>query len=60
LEPRLVTVLALAIGIGVNVAVFTAYKKLILRPLDASAPHEMVNLALARDSGVMDFTFSYA
>ena len=55
-----VTVLALAIGIGVNVAVFTAYKKLILRPLDASAPHEMVNLALARDSGVMDFTFSYA
>src|SRR6267142_4286439 len=57
--PTVVTILALAIGIGVNVAVFTAYKKLLFRPCDASAPHEMVNLALVRDSGVIDFNFSY-
>src|ERR1700737_4793252 len=45
-----VTVLALALGIGVNTAVFTAYKAMVARPLDARAPSEMVNLALVRDS----------
>src|SRR6185369_8271280 len=55
----LVIVLTLAIGIGVNVTVFTAYKAFFMRPLDAHAPREMVNLALRRDSGVTDFTFSY-
>jgi len=55
----MVTILVLAIGIGINVAVFTAYKAMLTRPLDARDPDEMVNLALIRDSGVTDFTFSY-
>jgi MacB-like periplasmic core domain len=55
-----VTVLALAIGIGVNTTVFTAYKAMVARPLDARAPHEMVNLALLRSSGTADYTFSYS
>ncbi|HEY6390686.1 MAG TPA: ADOP family duplicated permease [Bryobacteraceae bacterium] len=54
-----VTVFALAIGIGINTAVFTAYKAMVARPLDARAPTEMVNLALLRDSSAADFTFSY-
>src|SRR5437660_5599415 len=54
-----VTVLSLALGIGINTAVFTAYKAMVARPLDARAPTEMVNLALMRDSGATDYTFSY-
>ena len=54
-----VAVLALALGIGVNTAVFTAYKAMVARPLDARDPGEMVNLALIRDSGAADFNFSY-
>ena len=54
-----VAVLALALGIGVNTAVFTAYKAMIARPLDARDPGHMVNLALLRDSGAAEFTFSY-
>ncbi len=54
-----VMVLALAIGIGVNTAVFTSYKAMVARPLDAHAPAEMVNLALGHDSGAADYTFSY-
>src|SRR5216684_780777 len=53
------TVFALALGIGINTAVFTAYKAMVARPLDARAPHEMVNLALMRDSSATDFSFSY-
>ncbi|HLJ46140.1 MAG TPA: ABC transporter permease [Bryobacteraceae bacterium] len=53
-----VAVLALALGIGVNTAVFTAYKSMVARPLDARNPSEMVNIALARQSGSSDFTFS--
>ena len=54
-----VTVLALAIGIGLNAGVFTAYKAMVTRPLDARAPAEMVNIALTRDSGATDYKFSY-
>ena len=54
-----VAVLALALGIGVNTAVFTGYKAMVARPLDARNPGEMVNLALMRDSGASDFRFSY-
>ena len=54
-----VMVLVLAIGIGVNTAVFTAYKALVTRPLDARNPGEMVNIALTRDSGGSSYTFSY-
>lgn len=52
-------VLALALGIGVNTAVFTAYKAMVDRPLDARDPSEMANLALIRDSGDSSFNFSY-
>jgi len=54
-----VTVLALALGIGVNTAVFTGIKAMVTRPLDAQAPGEMVNMALKRDSGASQFSFSY-
>jgi predicted permease len=53
-----VTVLALALGIGVNTAVFTGFKAMVARPLDARAPAEMVNLALKRGSGAPQFAFS--
>src|SRR5690349_9881091 len=54
-----ITVLALALGIGVNTGVFTAYKAMVARPLEARDPGSMVNLALMRESGAADFTFSY-
>jgi predicted permease len=54
-----VAVLALGLGIGANTAVFTAYKAMVARPLDARDPGEMVNLALVRDSGNADAAFSY-
>jgi predicted permease len=53
------TVLALALGIGVNTAVFTGYKAMVARPLDARNPGEMVSLALKRDSGMPQFSFGY-
>jgi predicted permease len=52
-------VFALALGIGVNTAVFIAYKAFVARSIDACDPGEMVNLALMRDSGGAAFTFSY-
>jgi predicted permease len=52
-------VFALGLGIGVNDAVFTAYKSFVNRPLDARDPHGMVNLALNRPLGARQFTFSY-
>lgn len=54
-----VTVLVLALGIGVSTAVFTGYKAMVARPLDARAPEEMVNLALKRDSAAPQYAFSY-
>src|ERR1700734_2080945 len=54
-----VAVMALALGIGVNTAVFTAYQAMVARPLQAREPDRMVNLALLRDSGGADYTFSY-
>src|ERR1700693_1118516 len=46
-----VSVLALALGIGVNTGTFTAYKALVGRSLDARDPSRMVNLALILQSG---------
>ena len=48
----LITVLSLALGIGVNTAVYTAYKAFVLRPVDARNASEIFNIALARDSGL--------
>lgn len=54
-----VSVLALALGIGVNTGTFTAYKALVGRSLDARDPDRMVNLALILQSGAHAFLFSY-
>src|SRR6266576_2323967 len=54
-----VSVLALALGIGVNTAAFTAYKTLVRRPLDARDPGQMVNLALTLQSDANASQFSY-
>jgi predicted permease len=52
-------VLALAVGIGINTAVFTAYKAFILRPLDAENPRELVNFYHTRPEHSYDPDFSY-
>jgi putative ABC transport system permease protein len=54
-----VSILALAIGIGVNTAVFTAYKALVARPLDGRDPDTLVNFALRLQSGATQARFSY-
>jgi hypothetical protein len=53
------SVFALALGIGVNTAVFTAYKAFIARPLDARDPGTMANFALRLQSGATEARFSY-
>lgn len=54
-----VAVFALAIGIGINTAAFTAYKAFFLRPLDGPGSGEMVNIALHLRSGDLQPLFSY-
>ena len=56
----MVAVVALALGIGVNTTIFTAYKAFIALPLDARDPGRMVNLALILHSGVTVPSFSYS
>ncbi len=53
------SVLALALGIGINTGAFTAYKALVGRSLDARDPGRMVNLALTLQSGAHAYWFSY-
>lgn len=55
----MVAVMALALGIGVNTTIFTAYKVFLASPLDAHDPASMVNLALVLHSGVTSPYFSY-
>jgi predicted permease len=54
-----VLIFALALGIGVNTAVFTIYKAFIARSLDARDPGRMVNFALRLESGVTNASFSH-
>lgn len=54
-----VSVLALALGIGVNTAVFTAYKAFIARPLEGRDPDSLVNFSLRLESGVTEARLSY-
>lgn len=54
-----VSVLALALGIGVNTAVFTAYKAFIARPLEGRDPDSLVNFSLRLESGATEARFSY-
>jgi predicted permease len=53
-------VFALAVGIGMNTAAFTAYKAFFERKIDAHDPGSMVNLALIQHTGATDILFSYA
>jgi predicted permease len=54
-----VSILALSIGIGINTAVFTAYKAMIVRSLDARDARGMVSLTQVRHSDYTDSLFSY-
>jgi|GEM_PF-234352 len=60
-NPRstLLTIIALALGIGLNAAVFTAYKAMVARPLDARDPHELVNIALTFEDGNLTSQVNY-
>src|SRR6202042_3089434 len=49
-----VAVIALAIGIGINTAIFTAYKGLLGRGVEAHDPGSIVNLTLVRQSGARE------
>jgi predicted permease len=55
----IVAVLTLALGIGVNVVAFTAYKAFFDRGLDARDPGKLVNVALVLHSGDTGAFFSY-
>jgi predicted permease len=65
-----VVVLTLAIGIGVNVAVFSLFDRIMLRELNVARPHELVKLVtqradgpvnrIANEQGPGEETFSYA
>ena len=64
----IVVVLTLAVGIGVNVAVFSVYDQIMLRELPVSRPHELVNVVspgprignqLGNQQGTDDESFSY-
>jgi macrolide transport system ATP-binding/permease protein len=52
-------VFALAVGIGMNTAAFTAYKAFFERKLDAHDPGSMVNLGLILHTGATEPLFSY-
>lgn len=54
-----VSVLALALGIAVNTVVFTAYKALVARPIDARDPETLVNITMRLQSGATQANFSY-
>jgi predicted permease len=55
----LLAVLTLAAGIGLNTAVYTGYRAIVARPLDAADPSSMVNLALRRGDSGAQSSFSY-
>jgi putative ABC transport system permease protein len=64
-----VVVLTLAVGIGVNVAVFSLFDRIMLRELNVAQPHELVKLVSQRadgpvnrivnEQGPAEETFSY-
>ncbi len=54
-----VSVFALALGIGINTAAFTAYEAFVARPLDARDAGRVVNFALRLQSGATNARFSY-
>ncbi len=64
-----IAVLSLALGIGANAAIFSLFDQLLLRPVEARAPGELVNLSApgpmpgsnsCNQSGSCTEVFSYA
>jgi predicted permease len=64
----LVAILSLALGIGANSAIFSLFDQILLRPLPAPNPHELVNLGApgpkpgsnsCSQAGDCDWVFSY-
>lgn len=54
-----VAVVTLAIGIGVNVALFSVLNDLFLRPLPVRQPSQIVELAFGQRGAFGEFNFSY-
>jgi len=54
-----VAVIALAIGIGINTTVFTAYKALVKRGVEARDASSIVSVTQVRESGQQEAQFSY-
>ena len=54
-----VAICALALGIGINTATFTAYKSFFKRPLDGRDSGHLANTALMLQSGGLASDFSY-
>ncbi len=54
-----IALVALGVGIGVNTAVFTAFKALLLQPLDAKNPRQLVNIYRSTEQKPYDPDFSY-
>lgn len=54
-----VAVVTLAIGIGVNVALFSVLNELFLRPLSVQQPSQIVELAFGQRGAFGEFNFSY-
>jgi predicted permease len=52
-------ILVLAVGIGVNTAVFTAYKAVLLQPLEGKDPGQLVNVYRTTSHSPYDPRFSY-
>jgi hypothetical protein len=53
-------ILALGLGVGVNTAIFTVYRAVLLRPLDASHARQLMNISRTNYQGKYDPNFSYA
>jgi len=54
-----VAIIALALGIGVNTAAYTAYKTILSRSIDSRDPASMANLSMMHSDGHFDAVFSY-
>ena len=64
-----VAIASLALGIGANVAIFSIFNQMLLRPMPVADPYELVNLAApgpkpgsqsCNNAGNCDVVFSYA
>ncbi|MGH7937385.1 MAG: permease prefix domain 1-containing protein, partial [Bryobacteraceae bacterium] len=54
-----VVVLALAIGLGANTALFSLFDRVLLRPLPVRHPEQLVVLSVTSERSASDTSFSY-